>query len=182
MTIQDSERPRGQHEDARHRKQDPHDFDHELAPLVLESRQEHVDEQRREQDPEQSDRARDGEQQAEHRARHAAGFFRPALAEQLGVDGDERCAQRAFAEEVLEHIRQPEARAEDVGMQARSEVGCHHALAHEPRDSARENAGGDEDGAWCQFGPAAEVGISNLPLSEKRFVPNSPPSSLPWTA
>ena len=33
MAVQDSERPRRQHEHARHREQDPHDGDQELAPL-----------------------------------------------------------------------------------------------------------------------------------------------------
>ena len=50
-----------------------------------------------------------------------------------------------FAEQVLQHVRQAQAGAEHVGMQARAEVRREHALADQADDAAQEDAETDEE-------------------------------------
>ena len=112
---------------------------------ALETRREHADEHRREQHAEQRDRAGDAEQQREHRTGDAPGFLRAALAEQRRVRGNERRAERAFAEQVLQHVRHAQPGAEHVGVQARAEVRRDHALADQADDAAQQDAEADEE-------------------------------------
>ncbi len=65
-----------------------------------------LDEQRREQHAEQRDRAGYAKQQRERGAGDAPGFGCSALPEQRRVRRNERRGERAFAEQVLQHVRQ----------------------------------------------------------------------------
>ena len=93
---------------------------------------------------------------------NAAPATRPAscgaaLAEQRRVRGNERRGERAFAEQVLQHVRQPQAGAEHVGVQARAEVRREHALADQADDAAQKmprptrNAAAPERGAGARL-------------------------------
>ncbi len=89
---------------------------------------------------EQRDCAGYAKQQCERGARDAPGLLGAALPEQRRVRGNERRGERALAEQVLQQVREPQAGAEHVGVQAGAEVGREHALAHETDDAAREDA------------------------------------------
>jgi hypothetical protein len=106
-----------------------------------------ADQQGRQQDADQRQHAGEREEQREDRPGHAAGLPMPALLEQLGVDRNERRAERALAEQVLQHVRHPQARAEDVGVERRAEVLGEDTLADEARDAAEQDAAGDQEGA-----------------------------------
>ena len=82
----------------------------------------------------------------EHGAGDATGLLCPPLAEQLRVDGDERRAERAFAQEILQHVGHTQAGAEHVGVKTGAEVGGDDALADESDDAAEEDTGGDQEG------------------------------------
>ena len=83
---------------------------------------------------------------AEHGAGDATRLLRPALAQQLRVHGDERRAERPFAEQILQHVGHAQAGAEHVGVKAGAEVGGDDALANESDDAAEEDSGGDQEG------------------------------------
>src|SRR5690606_33880881 len=57
---------------------------------------------------------------------------------------NERSAERAFTEQVLQRVREPQTRAKDVGVQRDAEVVGEDTLANQSGDAAEENAEGDE--------------------------------------
>src|SRR4029079_3174152 len=61
------------------------------------------------------------------------------------VDGNERGRQGALAEEVLQEVRDAERRRERIGGSvSETEIMREDALADEPGDAAKKNAGGDK--------------------------------------
>jgi hypothetical protein len=67
-----------------------------------------------------------------------------AALEQPRVDRDERRAQRALAEQVLQHVRHAQRAAERRGVLRRAEVVGEDDVAGEAGDAAEQDAGGDE--------------------------------------
>ncbi len=130
--------------------------------MAFEARREHGHEHGREHHAEQRDGARDGEQQSEHGARDPAGFLRAALAEQLRVNGNERRAQRALPEQILQHVGQPQPGTEHVGLKTRAEIRRDDALANEAHDAADEDAAGHEHRSSARGGWARTVGGRRL--------------------
>ena len=106
MAVEDAEAPGGEHQQAGARKQDAHDRDRQLPLLALESRRDERDEQRRGDDAEQHERARDEREQRRDRAGDARGLLPFLARDECGIDGNERRRQRAFAEQVLQKIRE----------------------------------------------------------------------------
>jgi hypothetical protein len=78
------------------------------------------------------------------------------MGQQLRVDGNERSGERAFAENVLQEVRNTKGRAERVAFCRSSEVVREDALANQADDAADENSGADEErgapgAGWCCF-------------------------------
>ena len=72
--------------------------------------------------------------------------------------------KRAFAEQVLQHVRQRAAPAPITSANAaRAEVGRDHALAHEAHDPARKDSGRDEHDACPERGAGEGGGWPALP-------------------
>ena len=65
----------------------------------------------------------------------------------LAYDGDERRREHAFAEQVLEEVREPERAVERRGHEIGAEVVRDQLLAHQAEDAREQDAGSDERGA-----------------------------------
>ncbi len=92
----------------------------------------------------------DGDHDGEKRQDRTGQFARFVVAigaEQFGVAGNERRRQRAFPEEILQKIGNPERRAPDVHVGADAEVLRQHPLADQPGDATEKDACRDEIGA-----------------------------------
>ena len=90
-----------------------------------------------------------------HRAGDAAGFLLVALREQARVDGNERCGEHAFAEQVLQKIRDAEGGVEGIGLVELAEVVGEDALPDQSDDAADQNPRGDQKrvAAACSLWP-----------------------------
>jgi hypothetical protein len=146
MTVEDAQRPGRKHQHAGHREQDAHQHDHQLAPLTLEARCEHSHQRRRERDAQQRDAAGHGQQQREHGTGHAAGFLGAAATEQLRVHRNERRAERALAQQVLQHVGHAQCGTEHIRMQTGTEAHGDQPFAHQPGNAAQEDAARHQHG------------------------------------
>ncbi len=146
MAVEDAEKPRRHHEQARAGKQDAHDLNRQVALVAFEAGRDHVDEIRRHQHAD-----RDQHRYAERHDRadaprdHVGGFL-VALAQQFSVNRDERRRQYALAEQVLQNVGDAKARLERVGGGRVAEEMREDAVADEPGDAAEQYARGDGAG------------------------------------
>ncbi len=148
MAVQHAQAPGGQDEQSRPRKQHAHELNGELTLAAVEARSDDGDERRCRRDADRDERGGGQGQKRAHGAGDAIGECGVAAADERRVDGDERCRQGAFAEQVLQEVRNAERRVERVcGVGLQAEIVGEGAKPHEPRDPAHEDAGGNEDGA-----------------------------------
>ncbi len=147
VAVQDAETPGRNHQETGARKEDAHQRGRQRALGTAEAGRDHADEQRRQQHAGDDQHRRDQRQDPEDRPRHAVRLVLAIARQQSRVDGNERRRQGAFAEQVLEQVRDPERRVERV-----ARVGLHgEEMAEErdprePCDAAEQNARGDERG------------------------------------
>ena len=153
VAVEDAEAEGREDEEAGSGEEDPDEPYRQLAPLAREAGREEVDEEGRREDAERGEE--DGEEREERPGgpRRPPRLLHPPLAEEAGVDRDERSRERAFAEEVLEDVRGAQRRPEGVGRHRAAEVVGEDALPNEPREAAQEYAGPDEEGVRRRGAP-----------------------------
>ena len=93
---------------------------------------------------------RNEREQRRDRPCHARGLFPFLPRNKSRIDRNERGRQCAFAEEVLQKIRDPESGHERVGRIGQPEVLSEEALPDEAREAAAENPERDERGMAVQ--------------------------------
>ncbi len=108
--------------------------------------------ERRGEHAEQHQNSRDEREQRRHRAGDARGLLLFLSRDERGIDRNERCRQRAFAEQVLQKIGNAEGRHECVGRVGQAEILGEEPLADEAGEPAAENAEGYERGGAVHSG------------------------------
>ena len=145
VAVQDAEAPGRHGKEPGAGKQHAHDPDRQLALVAVEPGRDRGDQQRRRHDADEHEHRDDQREQRRHRAGHAIRLAPIAAREQRGVHRNERSRQRAFAEQVLQKIRDAERRRERIGgIVAEAEIVREDALADQPGDPTEEDSGGDE--------------------------------------
>ena len=142
MAVENSETPGGEHQQSGAGKQDAHQPDGEFALGAFETRRDDPDQVRRQQDTDQHEHGRGERQDRAHRSGHAAGFLLVALGEQARVHRNEGRGEHAFAEQVLQEIRDAEGGVEGIGLIELAEVVRKDALPHQSDDAADQNPRG----------------------------------------
>ncbi len=133
------------------------------ARLAPEAVGDHVDQRGGKEHPEQHQHGRDQHQDGEDGGGGAGGLFVALLGVQPRIHRNERCGENAFAEEVLQHVRDAEGGLECVGSHGVAEVVGEDALAHQADDFRQQDAGGDGQGGGAavgllRFGQIGQVG------------------------
>ena len=148
MAVQERQRPRREGQDARSGKEDAQQARQDVHSIVpYEAGGEHGCQVGSGPDPRHGQGSGDDNQEAEHGARDAAGLLLPALFDQAGVDGDERSAERALAEQVLNQIGNPERSPPRVGERTVAKVVRKDRLAPKAENPADDDAGSRSRGA-----------------------------------
>src|SRR6185503_949063 len=143
MTVQHSQTPRRQDEQARARKKDLDQANRERFRLRIETVGEQIDEVWRRQNAGEDDHRRDQYKQREHRVRDATRFLLVVTSEELCVHRNERGGQRAFAEDVLKEVGNSERGAERARSVGSAEIVCKYSLPDDADDAADQDAGAD---------------------------------------
>ena len=143
VAVQDAQAPGREHEQPGAREENPHEADGQLALLALESRRDGVDQHRRGQHADEDEHRHPQRERRPDRPGDPAGLLPVVAGEQRRVHRNEGRRERAFAEEVLEEVRNPEGRGEGVrGVRGGQEV-RQHARADQADDPAEQNSRGD---------------------------------------
>src|SRR5690606_20566060 len=101
-------------------------------------------EQRRQDVSEESEQTCSHSKQPRDGARRSSRLLFPPLFQQLRIDRDERRAEGALAQQVLQRVGHSERRRKDVSVEGRSEVLTEDPLPDEPGDPAQQNTAGNE--------------------------------------
>ena len=115
VTVQDAEAPGRQHQQAGAGKQNAHELNRQLALGAVESRRDQRRSTGRGEHADEHQQRRDKRKNREHGAGDPVGSSRSLPCEQRRVDGDERRRQHAFAEQILQEVRDAERGVERVG-------------------------------------------------------------------
>ena len=146
MAVEDAEAPRREHQKAGARKEDSHDRDRQLPFVALEPWRDERYQQWRGKYPDQHENPRDEREQRRHTTSDARRLFPFLARDERGIDRNERCRQRAFAEQILEKIGNAEGRHECIGRVREAEILGEEPLADEAGQPAAEDAEGYERG------------------------------------
>ena len=147
VAVQDPEAERREDEQRRSREEDADQQDGERALVAREAGSDGVDEERRRGDADHRERGGDDGEQSGDGAGDLARFLLVALRAERCVDRDERGAEDAFPEKVLEEVGNLEGGVVRVGRVGGAEVVPEDALPDESRETAEEDPGGDERGS-----------------------------------
>ena len=144
MAVEHAEAPRGEHEQPRAGEKYLDEPDRPFAPFAFEAVSDETDQIGRRQNSDEDKDGSDEREQGEDCSGDAACFPLVFVREQLGVDRDERSGERAFAEDVLEEVRDFEGGVEGVFGGGVAEVVGEDALADESDDATEKNPCADE--------------------------------------
>ena len=115
VRVENGQTPGREHEQTHARKQDADQLDGEPEFFTSVEHAREAHDRRREGDAEQDDDRRDHDEQAQNGAGHAVGVLLLRLLQQPGVDGYQRRRQHAFAQQVLQKIRNAQRGVEGIG-------------------------------------------------------------------
>src|SRR5256885_5388706 len=150
MAVEDTKTPCGEDEQGCAGKKYANETNSEFAFFALEAGRDGEDEIRRCQHADKDEHRNDERENREDRARHARRFAFVMAREQVRVDGNEGGRERAFAEEILQEIRDAKGGCENVCGVGGGEVISEDALACEADETAQENSGSDESGVLAR--------------------------------
>ncbi len=139
VAVQDSQAPRGEHQQANSREKNADQLDGKPARLAVEAGRDHRDEPGCGQHAHQYQDGGDQRQDGKHGACHPSGLIFLALRHQLGVHRNERGGEHALAEQVLQDIGDAYRGAERVRNIRNSEEVGQSPAANQSGDAAQEN-------------------------------------------
>jgi hypothetical protein len=185
VAVQNSQAPRGGHEQSDAGKENLHQANSESAGLAFEAGSDGIDEPGGGKHADQHEHGGGERKDTAHGARHAVGLFAIALGQQAGVDRDEGGGERTLAEHVLQKVRDADGGVERVRGKSQPEVVEENALAGQADDAGEQNAGGYQEGVAARplhlaqllqdgvgdlLGTAfaAEIGRANFAVGEHR--------------
>ena len=170
MAVQNPQAPGGKHQQPGAGEKNPHQRNREVALGSGKPRRDEIDQPRRRQHAGQTQHRNRQRQCCRHRARHSARFFLLALGQQARVDGNERRRQHAFAEKILEKIRDAKRGVEGVGrIRAQSEIVREHAQPDQTHQAAEQNAGGHQKRESSRALALADRRVSQLFIQNSRL-------------
>ena len=140
VAIENAQAPGGKNEQPDAWEKNPHDSNGQRARLAVKSRRDHVDHVRSGQHADEHEDRRGEREKGRDGARRPARLFFVASREEARIHRNERRRKHAFAKKVLQEIGNAERRFERVGYVRKPEIVREHAVAHQPRDAAQENA------------------------------------------
>ena len=146
MAVQDAQAPGREDEEPCARKEDPYQRNGELPLFTAESGGDQVDQQRGLEHTGEHQCTYDEAEEAGDGACDTPGFVATPLGEEAGVDRDERCGKGAFAEQVLQKIRNPEGDRVGVGGVRDAEVVREDPLSHQAGEPAEQDTGAYQEG------------------------------------
>ena len=144
MAVQHADAEGRQHQERDARKEDAHQVDREGARLSGKTGSDGVEQPRRRQHADEREDAGDQRQEPGDGASHLARLFLFALRPQRRVDGNERRRQHAFAQQVLQEIRNAESRGVRICGGRSPEIVAKHALPHKSGEPAEKDARTDQ--------------------------------------
>jgi len=105
VAVEDAEAPGGGHEESCAGEKDADENDGEFALFTVKAGGDGVDEPGRGEDAEKDEEGSGKRKKSSDGAGGLAGFFLVIAGEKVGVDGDERGGEDAFAKKILQEIR-----------------------------------------------------------------------------
>src|SRR6185437_893621 len=132
----------------------------------------YVDQRRSRQHSGQYQRGGDQYQQRSYRAGDLVGFFFIRLRPQSCINGNERRGEHAFAEQVLQKVRDAKGGAESVGRIGVPEIVGKDAVPQQSRNAAQEDAGSNQSRRASNAGSRC---ASPIALSDGRWHDSSTP-------
>ncbi len=146
VAVENTEAPGGSDEEAGAREEDAHKENGELAFFTVETWGDGFNQPRSREHSEKNEHRSAKREQSSDGTGGFARFFLIAAGKEVGVDRNEGGGQDAFAEEILEKIRDTESGFKDVSGVGVAEIVGEDAIADKSSDAAEEDAGGDEKG------------------------------------
>ena len=143
MGVQNAEAPCGEDEHRGHREQDLHQRHREFSGRAVEPRGDEVCDHGCEDDAEAGGNGRQQRQERHDSSGQAFGALNLAASDHAGVNRNERCGERAFAQQIPNDVGDAQRSPEGVGGGTVPEVVREHPLPDEAQYAGDEDPGGD---------------------------------------